>query len=96
MSIIFWYTFHSRRPKLRFENGVNQEMKTTGVKKCKNAALDKDEWTQFLKKVKAHEGLSNILMITLLLLLLLFFIIIIIIIIILIQYFRVEFYFSIE
>jgi ribosomal protein L23 len=47
------------RPKLRFEDGVNQEMKTSGVKKCKNAALDTDEWTQLLKKVKAHEGLSN-------------------------------------
>jgi hypothetical protein len=40
-------------PKLRWENGVNQDMKTLTVKNWKNATLDGDEWTQF-KKTRAH------------------------------------------
>ena len=47
------------RPKLRWEGGVYQDMKTPGVKNWKNATLDKDEWTQLLNKAKAHRGLSS-------------------------------------
>lgn len=51
------------RPKLRWDGDdddvVNQDMKTPGVINCKNAALDTNEWTQLLKKAKAHQGLSS-------------------------------------
>ena len=51
------------RPKLRWDDDddddVNQDMKTPRVRNWKNAALDTDEWTQLLKKAKAHQGLSR-------------------------------------
>jgi hypothetical protein len=43
------------RPELRWENGVNQDMKTLGVRNWKNDAIDRDEWTQLLNK--ANQGL---------------------------------------
>ena len=42
------------RPKLRWMDGVNKDMKTQRVDNCMNAALGRDEWTQLLKKAKAH------------------------------------------
>jgi hypothetical protein len=45
------------RPKLRWEDGVNEDMKTLEVKNWKTAALDRDEWTQLLTKARAHQGL---------------------------------------
>ena len=46
------------RPKLRWEDGVNVDMKTLEVKNWKTAALDRDEWIQLLiKKARAHQGL---------------------------------------
>jgi hypothetical protein len=47
------------RPKLRWEDGVDHDMKILGVKYWKKIALDRDEWTQLLKKARAHHGLSN-------------------------------------
>ena len=40
------------RLKLRWEDGVNQDTKTQGVKNWKNAALERDEWTQLLRKAR--------------------------------------------
>ena len=47
------------RPKLRWEDGVDQYMWILGVKNWKNVALNRDEWTKFLKKARAHQGLSS-------------------------------------
>jgi hypothetical protein len=41
------------------EDGVYQDVKTLEVKNWKNAALERDEWTQILKKARAVEGLSS-------------------------------------
>jgi hypothetical protein len=46
------------RPKLRWEDGVVQEMRILGVKNWKKAALNRDEWAKLLKKARAHKGLS--------------------------------------
>ena len=42
------------RPKLRWEDGVDQDMRILGVKNWKKVALKRDEWTQLLKKARAH------------------------------------------
>ena len=44
------------RPKLRWENGVDQDMRILGVKKV---ALNIDEWAKLLKKARAHQGLLS-------------------------------------
>jgi len=46
------------RPKLRWEDGVDQNMRILGVKNWK-VALNRDEWAQILKKARAHQGLSS-------------------------------------
>ena len=47
------------RPKLRWEDGVDQDMRMLGVKNWKKVALNGDEWAQLLKKARAHQGLSS-------------------------------------
>jgi len=47
------------RPKLRWEEGVDQDMRILENKKWKKVALDRDEWAKLLKKARAHQGLSS-------------------------------------
>jgi len=47
------------RPKLQWEDGVDQYIRILGVKNWKKVALDRDEWVKLLKKARAHQGLSN-------------------------------------
>jgi hypothetical protein len=47
------------RPNLRWEDGVDQDMRISGVKNWKKVALNRDEWAQILKKARAHQGLSS-------------------------------------
>ena len=47
------------RPKLRWEDGVDQDMRILGVKNWKKVALNREEWAEFLKKIRAHQGLSS-------------------------------------
>jgi len=47
------------RPKLRWEDGVDQDMRILEVKNWKKVALDRDEWAWLLKKARAHQGLSS-------------------------------------
>ena len=47
------------RPKLRWEDGVDQDMRILGVKIWKKVTLNRDEWAQLLKKAMAHQGLSS-------------------------------------
>jgi len=47
------------RPKLRWEDGVDQDMRILEVKNWKKVALDRDEWAKLLKKARAHQGLSS-------------------------------------
>jgi hypothetical protein len=46
-------------PKMRWEDGVDQEMRILEVKNWKKVALDRDEWAKLLKKTRAHQGLSS-------------------------------------
>ena len=47
------------RPKLRWEDGADQDMRILWVKNWKKVALNRDEWAQFLKKTRAHQWLSS-------------------------------------
>jgi hypothetical protein len=47
------------RPKLRWEDGVDVDVRMLEVKNWKNVALDRDEWAKLLKKAKAHQVLSS-------------------------------------
>ena len=43
---------------MRWEDGVDQDMRILEVKNWKNVALDRDEWAKLLK-VRAHQELSS-------------------------------------
>jgi hypothetical protein len=47
------------KPKLHWEDGVDQDIRILGVKNWKKDALERDEWSKLLKKAKAHEGMSS-------------------------------------
>jgi hypothetical protein len=47
------------RPKLRWEDGVDQDMGILGVKNWKKVTLNRDEWAQLLKKARAQQGLLS-------------------------------------
>jgi hypothetical protein len=47
------------RPKLRWKDGVAQDMQILGVKRWKNVDLNRDEWAKLLKKARVHQGLSS-------------------------------------
>jgi hypothetical protein len=45
------------RPKYRWEDGVDQDMRILEVKNWKKVALNRDEWAKILKKARTHQGL---------------------------------------
>jgi hypothetical protein len=47
------------RQKLRWEDGVDQDIRISGVKNWKKFALERDEWGKLLKKARAHQGQSS-------------------------------------
>ena len=47
------------RPKLRWEDGVDQDMRTVEIKNWKKVSLYRDEWTKLLKEARTHQGLSS-------------------------------------
>jgi hypothetical protein len=52
-------TRRAGRPKIRWKDGVDQDMTTSGGKNWRRVALDSEEWADFLKKARAHRGLSS-------------------------------------
>jgi len=44
---------------LRWEDGVDQDMRILGVKNWKKVALNREEWAKLLKKIGVHQGLSS-------------------------------------
>ena len=47
------------RPKLPWEDDVDQDMRILEVKNWKRVVFNRDEWTKLLKKARAHHGLSS-------------------------------------
>ena len=47
------------RPKLRLEDGVDQDMRILVVQNWKKVAFNRDEWAKLLKKARVHQGLSS-------------------------------------
>jgi hypothetical protein len=47
------------RPKLRWEDGVDQDVRISEGKNWKTVPFDRDEWAKLLKKARAHQGLSS-------------------------------------
>jgi hypothetical protein len=47
------------RLKLRWEDGVDQDMRILLVKNWKKVALNRDEWVKLLKKARTHQALSS-------------------------------------
>ena len=47
------------RPKLRWEDRVDKDMRTLDVKNWKKVALDRDECAKLLKKARPRQGLSS-------------------------------------
>ena len=44
------------RPKLRWEDGVDQDMTILEVKKWKKLALDRDEWAKLLNTLRTGDA----------------------------------------
>jgi hypothetical protein len=44
------------RPKLRWEDGVDQDMRILGVKNWKRVALNRDEWAKLLRRPGPTRG----------------------------------------
>ena len=44
------------RPKMRWEDGVDQDMRILEVKNWKKVALDREEWAKLLKKASAYQA----------------------------------------
>jgi hypothetical protein len=44
------------RPKLRWEDGVDQDIRILGVKNWKRVALNRDEWAQLLRRPGPTRG----------------------------------------
>jgi hypothetical protein len=47
------------RPKMRWKDGVDQDIRILDIKNWKKVALDRDEWAKLLKKARSHQGLSS-------------------------------------
>jgi hypothetical protein len=47
------------RPRLRWEDGVIQDIESPGPKNCGNVAVNREGWLELLKKAKVHTGLSS-------------------------------------
>jgi hypothetical protein len=47
------------RHKLRWEDGVIQDIKALGVKIWRNVAMNVENWLKLLKKGRVHTGLSS-------------------------------------
>jgi hypothetical protein len=47
-----------RRPKLRWEECVCQDIRVLGVKNWRSVALNREEWQIILRKARAHKELS--------------------------------------
>jgi hypothetical protein len=47
------------RPKLRWGDGVDQDIRLLGERNWKKLTLNKEEWRKLLKKARAHTGLSS-------------------------------------
>jgi hypothetical protein len=47
------------RPKLRWGDSVNHDIRLLGERKCRNLALNREEWRKLLKEARAHAVLSS-------------------------------------
>ena len=43
------------RPRLRWEDGIDQDFRILEIENWKKVALDRDEWAKFLKKARANQ-----------------------------------------
>jgi hypothetical protein len=57
-SVVF-HSISEGRPKLRWKDSLDQDMRILGVKNWKKVALNRDEWAKLLKKARALQGLSS-------------------------------------
>jgi hypothetical protein len=47
------------KPNLRWEDGVDQDMRILEVKNWKKVALERDKWADLLRKARAQQRLSS-------------------------------------
>ena len=45
------------RPRLRWEDGVEEDVARLGCRNCKTVALNREGWRKLLKEAEAHPGL---------------------------------------
>jgi hypothetical protein len=51
--------YQPRAPKLRWGDGVDQDIRLLRARNWKNLALNREEWRKLLKKARAHTRLSS-------------------------------------
>jgi hypothetical protein len=47
------------RPKLRWGDGVSQDIRAPGMKSWRNVVMNREDWLKLLKKARVHTGLSS-------------------------------------
>jgi hypothetical protein len=47
------------RPKLRWGDSVNQDIRLLGERNWRTLAKNREEWNKLLKKARTHTGLSS-------------------------------------
>jgi hypothetical protein len=47
------------RPKLRWEDGVSQDIRALEVKNWRKVVMNREDWLKLLKKARVHTGLSS-------------------------------------
>jgi hypothetical protein len=47
------------RPKLRWEDSVDHDIRILGERNWRNVAFSREEWRKLLKKARVHAGLSS-------------------------------------
>jgi hypothetical protein len=47
------------RPRMRWTDGVDKDLRNLGVVNWKTKAQERDDWRNFLEQAKTHKGLSR-------------------------------------
>jgi hypothetical protein len=54
---IYWFLLPKGRPRLRWEDGVRNDLRNIGVKNWKQKAQERKQWKEIIEQAKTHKEL---------------------------------------